>query len=118
MANTLTVSFVLGQLTDSIIIPLELTLRNAIDVLLPAGTVDMAVSLGAVVKPELILVYADKDDTDGGKGIGIRFVASSGSLIPAQPVAVITKLDGLTQNTIYLSNSDTAEHLMHVVFGE
>ena len=93
--------------------PVVLTLsrKTVQDIELPANSLDVEVSLGAVTHPEVLIVK-------GAKGVSWRQVAATGAPIPANPISFQTDLDGVALGTIYLSNNDSQAHLITVIAGE
>src|SRR5512137_341806 len=87
--------------------PVVLTLarKTVQDIELPAGALDVPVSLGAVTHPEVLIVK-------GAKGVSWRQVAATGAPIPANPISFQTDLDGVALAQIYLSNADSQAHLV------
>ncbi len=93
--------------------PVVLTLarKTVQDIELPANALDVAVSLGAVTHPEVLIVK-------GAKGVSWRQVAATGAPIPANPISFQADLDGIALAQIYLSNADSQAHLVTVIAGE
>ena len=90
---------------------LTLTRKTVQDIELPANSLDVEVSLGAVSHPEVLIVK-------GAKGVTWRQVAATGAPIPANPISFQTDLDGVALAQIYLSNADSQAHLITVIAGE
>ncbi len=95
--------------TDPVV--LSLSRKTVQDIELPAGALDVEVSLGAVTHPEVLIVSGDK-------GISWRQVAATGAPIPAYPISFMTDQDGLALDKIYISNADSQAHLVTVIAGE
>ena len=93
--------------------PVVLTLsrKTVQDIELPANSLDVEVSLGAVTHPEVLIVK-------GAKGVTWRQVAATGAPIPANPISFQADLDGVALAQIYLSNADSQAHLVTVIAGE
>ncbi len=90
---------------------LTLSRKTVQDIELPANSLDVEVSLGAVTHPEVLIVK-------GAKGITWRQVAATGAPISANPISFQTDLDGEALDKIYISNADSQAHLVTVMAGE
>lgn len=69
---------------------------------------DVEVQLGTLSVPKVIVVM-------GGKGVSVRLVAVTGTVFPADPMAMLADTAGLAQTSIFLSNSDSQEHKVTIL---
>jgi len=99
MSADLTMSLAVGGATKSLTDTLASGETALLTVILDAAAADVAVELGGITNPRVIAVY-------GGTGVSVRLVATTGQVLNADPVALLTaKASGFAQTTLYLSNS-------------
>lgn len=109
--SSLTVTGTIDGIPVTTPVILNLARKTVQDIELPAGALDVEVSLGAVTHPEVLIV-------NGDKGISWRQVAATGAPIRANPISFMIDNDGVALDKIYLSNADSQAHLITVIAGE
>jgi len=84
--------------------------KHLFEIKLAAGVSDTSLTLGTITHPKLIYVQ-------GGSGISLKLVGGT-DVIPANPSALITNLDGFANASILLSNSSGVELTVYILVAE
>lgn len=110
MANSMQLAGVIQGASISETSPLTLTQKVDMDVEITSAAADQEIPLGGVARPKVIVVI-------GGEGIQMRLVQTTGTLINAYPYALVMNLDGMTQPTVWFTNTSGVAKMIRIVAG-
>jgi len=111
VADSINLSIALRNFAKSVQYAPSITGLVPLDIMIPAGTVDMSIPLTGLLSPEFLV-------TLGARGISVKRSALDTPLY-ADPMMIMARtVNGLGLTSILVSNSDTENHEIFIVAGE
>jgi hypothetical protein len=110
MANSLNITAVLRNSALNSTTGLTLVQSEDIEVALPSAADDQEVVLN-VANPKVIII------SGAGEGCSVRLVETTGTVIPCNPIVVLTDMEGFAQPSLFFSNAGSLEQVVRVMVG-
>ncbi len=98
MADALTVTSILQGMSKQAVADMAGMEMFVSTISLPTGAAETEVVLGGVSNPKVIAVF-------GGAGVSARLVGTTGTVLHADPILVLTNKAGFAQGSLFLSNA-------------